>query len=282
MSFLKNFIKTSRYDKPHGIFLLFFPCIWGLYLVNKNIADVFVLCIIFLLGACGMRSLGCIWNDINDRKFDRKVARTKERLIAQGKVKNFHIFIFAFINAIIGVLPLFFIPIKAIFMSLIVIPLVITYPFMKRITWWPQLWLGITFNWGVLVGYTTLSGKFFSIEMLTLYIGCVLWTLGYDTIYGFQDIVDDKKIGLKSTALKFEKNPKIFLLFVYSFSNLFFLYTFSYIKSHPYLVYIIGVIFFILLFKIFKINLLSPKECKRFFIFNSYCGIMITFIILFF
>ena len=130
----KKFIKTSRYDKPHGILLLFYPCVWGLYLTNQNIADVTFLCIIFFIGACGMRALGCIWNDLKDKKFDKEVERTKNRLITRGKLTKAQIITFMAINSLIGVYPLFFIPLKAIVVAICVIPFIIIYPFMKRIT----------------------------------------------------------------------------------------------------------------------------------------------------
>ena len=149
MSNFKNFLLASRYDKPHGILLLFFPCLWGLSLIKSNIADVIFLGIIFFIGACGMRALGCIWNDYNDKNFDIRVKRTKTRLIASNKLKKKQVLLFSTINALIGSVPLFFLPTQSILIALCVLPLIITYPFMKRITWCPQLWLGINFNWGV-------------------------------------------------------------------------------------------------------------------------------------
>ncbi len=279
MTFFEKFIKTSRYDKPHGILLLFYPCVWGLYLVTQNIADVLVICIIFLIGACGMRSLGCIWNDLKDKRFDNKVERTKYRLIAQGKVSKTQIISFMAINLLIGTFPLFFIPFKAILISFCVLPLIIIYPFMKRITWYPQLWLGVTFNWGVIVGYNSVSNNLFSMEMLTMYIGCILWTLAYDTVYGFQDIKDDKKIGIKSTSIKFKKNSKLFLLICYLLSFSFFILTFFLMASDILIIYFMAFLLSIIAIKIYKIDLYSNRQCHKFFIFNSYCGFVITIIL---
>ena len=135
MSNFKKFLLTSRYDKPHGILLLFFPCLWGLSLIQNNIADVIFLCIIFFIGSSGMRALGCIWNDYNDKNFDIKVQRTKTRLITSNKLKRYQILLFAIINALIGSVPLFFLPTKSILIALCVLPLIITYPFIDSIFW---------------------------------------------------------------------------------------------------------------------------------------------------
>ena len=163
MSIIKKFLLASRYDKPHGILLLYFPCIWGINLNNINITNDIFLYIIFFIGACGMRALGCLWNDFNDKDFDIKVKRTKSRIIASKKITNKTIIIFCFINGCIGSVPLYFIPINSIITSLSILPIIIIYPFMKRFTWWPQLWLGICFNWGVLVGFSIYDYNLFNL-----------------------------------------------------------------------------------------------------------------------
>ena len=160
---LRNFLSTSRYDKPHGILLLYFPCIWGLLINDNNITDVIFLCMLFLLGSCGMRALGCIWNDINDVDIDQKVLRTKNRMIVSKKVTKFEILTFSFVNLSIGVIPLFYISDRAVVVAFLVVPLIVSYPFMKRITWWPQFWLGLNFNWGLFVGFASVTDKEFVI-----------------------------------------------------------------------------------------------------------------------
>ncbi len=282
MSNFEKFIKTCRYDKPHGILLLFYPCIWGLYLTNQNIANISFLCIIFFIGACGMRSLGCIWNDLKDKKFDKKVERTKYRLIAQDKLTKVQIITYIIINSLVGICPLLFIPFKAVVVALCVIPLIIIYPFMKRITWWPQLWLGITFNWGVFVGYNSINNNFISLEMLAMYLACVFWTLAYDTVYGFQDIIDDRKIGIKSTSIKFKNNPKLFLVICYLISFIFLIFSFLSIKANPFILGVILMLYLIILLRVNIINLNSGIQCQRFFIFNSYCGLFITLTLIIF
>ena len=182
MSIIKKFFLASRYDKPHGILLLYFPCIWGINLNYANTTNDIFLYFIFFIGACGMRALGCLWNDFNDKDFDIKVKRTKSRLIASKKITNKTIVIFCLINGCIGSVPLYFIPINSIITSLSILPIIIIYPFMKRFTWWPQLWLGICFNWGVLVGFSVYDYNLFNLELILFYVGSVFFTIGYDTI----------------------------------------------------------------------------------------------------
>ena len=280
MSNFKNFLLASRYDKPHGILLLFFPCLWGLSLIKSNIAEVIFLGIIFFIGACGMRALGCIWNDYNDKNFDIKVKRTKKRLIATNQLKKNQILLFSTINALIGSVPLFFLPTQSILVALCVLPLIIFYPFMKRITWWPQLWLGINFNWGVLVGSSVIGIDFISLPIVIFYIGSILFTLGYDTIYGFQDIIDDERIGIKSTSIKFKRKPKSFLLLVY-FASITLWILSLYLLEKPIVAILLcfsGFIF--LLHRIIKCNLNNSHSCYKTFKYNSYYSLLITIILI--
>ncbi|MBJ57236.1 MAG: 4-hydroxybenzoate octaprenyltransferase [Rickettsiales bacterium] len=278
---LKKFITTSRYNKPHGILLLYYPCIWGMLLTNTNISDVVFLCIIFFVGACGMRAAGCIWNDYNDRKFDKKVRRTRNRDIASGKVKKKQIIFFIIINLLLGSIPLFFFPKHSVLLSLCVIPLILAYPFMKRVTWWPQLWLGISYNWGIIIGFSIINADVFRIEMLLFYLGCVFWTLSYDTVYGFQDIIDDKKIGVKSTSIKFQNSPKRFITLCYLLTCILWLYSLIIIGTRIPFVFLIIILFFIIIFKLLLINLRNIRECHNFFISNSFFGFLITIILIY-
>ena len=280
MSIIKKFFLASRYDKPHGILLLYFPCIWGINLNDINSTNDIFLYFIFFIGACGMRALGCLWNDFNDKDFDIKVKRTKSRLIASKKITNKTIVIFCFINGCIGSVPLYFIPINSIITSLSILPIIIIYPFMKRFTWWPQLWLGICFNWGVLVGFSVYDYNLFNLELILFYIGSVFFTIGYDTIYGFQDIKDDEKIGIKSTSIKFKSNAKLFLFSIYFIAFSF--WTSSLILLHN-SIFIITIFIFLCLLIFIKVlltNTKDPDECKKTFIYNSYfsLGIMLLLI----
>ena len=280
MSIIKKFFLASRYDKPHGILLLYFPCIWGINLSDFNITNDIFLYIIFFIGACGMRALGCLWNDFNDKDFDIKVKRTKSRLIASKKITNKTIVIFCFINGCIGSVPLYFIPINSILTSLSILPIIIIYPFMKRFTWWPQLWLGICFNWGVLVGFSVYDYNLFNFELILFYIGSVFFTIGYDTIYGFQDIKDDEKIGVKSTSIKFKSNAKLFLFSIYFIAFSFWTSSLILLHNSISIITIFILLCLLILIKVLLTNTKEPNECKKTFIYNSYFSLGVIFVLI--
>ena len=280
MSIIKKFFLASRYDKPHGILLLYFPCIWGINLNDANTTNDIFLYFIFFIGACGMRALGCLWNDFNDKDFDIKVKRTKSRLIASKKITNKTIVIFCFINGCIGSVPLYFIPINSIITSLSILPVIIIYPFMKRFTWWPQLWLGICFNWGVLVGFSVYNYNLFNLELISFYIGSVFFTIGYDTIYGFQDIKDDEKIGIKSTSIKFKSNAKLFLFSIYFIAFSFWTSSLILLHNSISIITIFILLCFLILIKVLLTNTKEPNECKKTFIYNSYFSLSIIFVLI--
>ena len=162
-----------------------------------------------------MRSAGCIVNDIVDKNIDKKVKRTKNRPIAQGKISVRRGLVYSSILCLIALIVLLQFNNLTIILALLSMPLAFTYPLMKRYTYWPQLFLGITFNYGLILGWTSINSSI-SFEVIIFYFGAIFWTLGYDTIYGFQDIKDDEIIGLKSTSIKFKSNPNIFLFICYS------------------------------------------------------------------
>ena len=280
MSIIKKFFLASRYDKPHGILLLYFPCIWGINLNDVNITNDIFLYIIFFIGACGMRALGCLWNDFNDKDFDIKVKRTKSRLIASKKITNKTIVIFCFINGCIGSVPLYFIPINSIITSLSILPIIIIYPFMKRFTWWPQLWLGICFNWGVLVGFSVYDYNLFNLELILFYVGSVFFTIGYDTIYGFQDIKDDEKIGIKSTSIKFKSNAKLFLFIIYFIAFSFWISSLVLLHNSILTLAIFIFLCLLILIKVLLTNTKEPNECKKTFIYNSYFSLGVIFVLI--
>ena len=280
MSIIKKFFLASRYDKPHGILLLYFPCIWGINLNDINTTNDIFLYIIFFIGACGMRALGCLWNDFNDKDFDIKVKRTKSRLIASKKITNKTIVIFCFINGCIGSVPLYFIPINSIITSLSILPIIIIYPFMKRFTWWPQLWLGICFNWGVLVGFSVYDYNLFNLELILFYVGSVFFTIGYDTIYGFQDIKDDEKIGIKSTSIKFKSNAKLFLFIIYFIAFSFWTSSLVLLQNSILKLAIFIFLCLLILIKVLLTNTKEPNECKKTFTYNSYFSLGVIFVLI--
>ena len=218
MNQIKLFIELTRLQKPIGYMLLFWPCAWGLTLAydfSTNLNNYFLYLLLFFLGAVLMRSAGCIVNDILDKEFDKKVLRTKNRPIASGQISIKVAIFYAAILCLLALCVLLNFNQFTIILALGSMPLAFTYPLMKRFTYWPQLFLGVTFNYGLLLGWTAIRGEIDIIPIL-FYFGAIFWTLGYDTIYGYQDIKDDEIIGLKSTSIKFKNNPHNFLLICYS------------------------------------------------------------------
>ena len=215
---LNLFIELIRLKKPIGFMLLFWPCAWGLTLVfdfNNNLNVYLFYLILFFIGSVLMRSAGCIVNDILDKEFDKKVSRTKDRPLASDKISNGVAIIYVLILCFLALIVLLNFNIFTIALALGSMPLAFTYPLMKRFTYWPQLFLGITFNYGLILGWTSISSQLNVIPII-FYFGAIFWTLGYDTIYGYQDIKDDEIIGLKSTSIKFKGKSKIFLFICYS------------------------------------------------------------------
>ena len=196
MQHLKIFIELTRLNKPIGFMLLFWPCSWGLafaYSANQNLNLFMKYLILFFFGSVLMRSAGCIFNDIVDKDFDKKVKRTKTRPIAAGKISIERSFIYVLSLCLIAFLILIQFNLHTIWLGMGSMFLAFSYPFMKRITYWPQLFLGVTFNWGIIMAWVA-SDNSINLEIITLYIAAIFWTLGYDTIYGSQDMSDDEII----------------------------------------------------------------------------------------
>lgn len=212
-----QFVSLLRLNKPIGIFLLFWPCAWSLTMTQWFVANNYLFIkylILFFIGSIIMRSAGCVYNDIVDKKIDFRVQRTKKRLIASGKISVTTAWLSISFLIIPALIILFQFNNFSKILGLSSGLLIITYPFMKRITFWPQLFLGFTFNWGVLLGWSVFFENI-TLETIILYMTGVFWTLGYDTIYALQDKVDDLKIKVKSTAIKFGHDLKNFLFFCY-------------------------------------------------------------------
>ena len=278
MNQLNLFIELTRLRRPIGYMLLFWPCAWGLtigYDFSEKITSYFFYLILFFLGAVLMRSAGCIINDIADRKFDKKVSRTKDRPIASGKVSVGIGFFYSFILCLLALAVLLNFNKLTILLALGSMPLAFTYPLMKRYTYWPQLFLGITFNYGLILGWTSVTNEI-DIVPLIFYMGAIFWTLGYDTIYGFQDVKDDEIIGLKSTSIKFKKKPIIFLYICYSIF-LVGLFLSSYLmelNKLSFVVYLI-VILNLYYFQLNKLDIKLPSNCLKIFKSNNLIGLMV-------
>jgi 4-hydroxybenzoate polyprenyltransferase len=214
----RPFLRLARLDRPVGGWLLLFPCWWGQLLaegaLGRNWADAFYLWL-FLIGAFVMRGAGCTYNDIVDRNYDVRVARTAARPIASGQVSLVEAQLFLGVLSLVGLLVLVQFNLFTIVLGASSLVLVALYPFAKRYTDWPQVMLGLTFKWGALVGWSAIAGSL-SAAPLMLYLGCVLWTVGYDTIYAHQDKEDDLAIGLRSTALRLGDATRSWLVFFYA------------------------------------------------------------------
>jgi 4-hydroxybenzoate polyprenyltransferase len=213
----KPYLRLSRFDRPIGFWLLALPCYMGHFLGRGGIGfGVFDLLMFALwaVGAVAMRGAGCSFNDYVDRDIDAKVARTAGRPLPSGQVTPRRALIWTVAQCLVGLGVLLLLPRAAQIVALLAIPMVAAYPFMKRITWWPQVWLGLTFNWGVLVGYAAVMGRL-DWPALWLYLACVCWTVGYDTIYAQQDIEDDALVGVKSTARLFGDNARFWVQLFY-------------------------------------------------------------------
>ena len=231
--------------------------------------------VLFLLGSILMRSAGCIFNDIVDRKIDAQVERTKNRPLANKTMSLFEAILLLLVLLFFSLCILISLNTITIIIGLTSIILVFTYPFMKRITHWPQLFLGITFNWGIIMGWTSVSESLSPVIFL-IYLSSIFWTLGYDTVYGYQDIIDDKIIGIKSTAVLFEKSPKvaIYTFYIISFLLMFMAMIWIGVGYKTFLVFLCAVMLGIVLLG--KLNLREVKSCARFFLANKYIGFLVV------
>jgi len=278
MKQINLFIELTRLKKPIGFMLLFWPCTWGLTLAydfSKDLNNYFFYLILFFLGSVLMRSAGCIVNDILDKEFDKKVSRTKNRPIASGKVSIKLGLTFIIFLCFIALLILLNFNIFTITLALGSMPLAFSYPLMKRYTYWPQLFLGITFNYGLILGWVCVTNQ---IELLpiTLYIGAIFWTLGFDTIYGYQDIKDDEIIGVKSTSIKFKRNPKLFLIICYLIFIMTLLTVGIFMKfKYPFFIFLLAPTFHMLFFQVKNLRIEDPINCLKTFKSNNFLGFLI-------
>jgi 4-hydroxybenzoate polyprenyltransferase len=284
MKNIKIFIELTRLDKPIGFMLLFWPCAWGLtlaYYFNHKTILYFEYLILFFLGSVLMRSVGCIFNDIVDRDLDKKVKRTKKRPIAAKKISLTKAFGYIIILCLIAFLILLQFNLLTIILGMSSMTLAFAYPFMKRITYWPQLFLGLTFNWGIIMGWSSLTNSV-TIEPILLYSAAIFWTLGYDTIYGLQDIRDDEIIGVKSTSIKFKNNVKTFVGTCYSLFVLLVLIMFFMIEANKYILLLSLPFIISLFYQVKRLKTNTAKSCLQTFKSNNLTGFLIfTFILSF-
>ena len=283
MQHLKIFIELTRLNKPIGFMLLFWPCSWSLayaYSINQNLNLFLYYLMLFFFGSVLMRSAGCIFNDIVDKDYDKKVERTKRRPIASRRISVTKSFFYVVVLCLIALIILIQFNLYTVILGLSSMIFAFTYPFMKRITYWPQLFLGVTFNWGIIMAWVAVNNSL-SVEIFILYTSAIFWTLGYDTIYGAQDMSDDEIIGLKSTSIKFKKNIKLFVSISYLISIiLIFLLFYNYIGQNMFTVFL----FFFTLSLIYQLIFFKKNKTKnylRLFKLNNFSGLFLFLGILF-
>ena len=277
MNRIKTFVELTRLNKPIGFMLLFWPCVWGLTLAlnqDKEFGIFIKYIFLFFLGSIIMRSAGCIFNDIVDKDFDKRVSRTKNRPIPSGRISLLESFIYIILLCLISFIILIQFNYLTIFLGLLSVPFAFAYPYMKRFTYWPQLFLGFTFNWGILLGWASFSGEI-SLEPILLYFAAIFWTLGYDTIYGFQDINDDEIIGVKSTSIKFKENYKLFVGLCY-FICILFLITVGFLEENKiYYFTFLTLPFMHLFYQMTRLDRNNSSMCLIIFKSNNLFGFLI-------
>lgn len=278
MALSNPYFRLMRLDKPVGYWLCYWPAAWAILFASPSNPQWSSLAL-FLIEAIILRSAGCIVNDMADHEFDRQVERTKARPLASGELtmrNALHLLIFLLFLALLPLAGMYVWLTEIHFFAMLLtgfplLLLTVAYPFMKRITWWPQAFLGLTFNWGVWIGWIALCGQP-EWPALLLYIGAFFWTLGYDTVYGFQDMQDDEKIGVKSTSQRLASHPKRWLTCFYS-CTVIFLAVAVWLSGLIHLGWY-GLLFMALHFtwQIVRLNIDNPRLCLTLFKSNAWLG----------
>ena len=278
-SFARPFLKLARFDRPIGTWLLLWPCWWGVALAipHQDYANwkSYAWCLtLFAMGAVVMRGAGCAYNDIMDRKFDGMVERTSARPLASGQVTLTGAIAFTGVLVLLGLAVLLQFNMFTIYLGAGSLVLVGIYPLMKRFTYWPQLFLGLAFNWGALLGYAAVTGTL-DLAAVFLYLAGIFWTLGYDTIYAHQDKTDDILIGVKSTALKFGENTRAWVFVFYGMTLGLLVLAGFMADLHGW--FYLGVIATLFHFRnqLRKLDIHDPENCLRVFKSNLHVGTII-------
>jgi 4-hydroxybenzoate polyprenyltransferase len=268
-------VELLRLDKPVGYLLVFFPALFGLFLAYEEPIDLYYIPVLFI-GSVLARSSGCVINDFFDRDFDRQVLRTKNRPLANNTISTELALIILGLLLLLTMWTLLYFTIIPIIIGIIAFCMIVIYPLMKRFTYFPQVFLGLTFNLGCLISYAEIKDDI-SLEALLMYIACGFWTFGYDSIYAFMDIKDDKAVGIKSSAIFLE--GKYYKLFIFCAYIIFIsLYIVANLSSNNYLG-VIGVVvaFPILLWQVKSLDITDPNNCLIRFKSNIYVGFVMAF-----
>ncbi len=274
---LSPYIALMRLDKPIGIWLVFFPAAWAVALVGASNTPMLML--LMLGGAALTRAAGCILNDLADRKLDAQVARTANRPLASGAIKPWQAFLLLLILLIAALAVALSLPLMVTLLAFLALPMIAAYPFMKRLTWWPQAFLGLTFNLGALMGWAA-TGNGLSLPALTLYAASICWTLGYDTIYAVQDMADDAKIGIRSSARALGQ-PRIRVFVAACYGLMLALLVTTGFLLHINIVYYLGLIFVAaqLLWQVRRLPC-PPERAGALFRSNQWAGLLMLLTLL--
>jgi len=280
--FVRPYLKLARIDRPAGTWLLLWPCLWSMSLMisGYGIVELGFIALLFAVGSLTMRGAGCTYNDIVDAGIDEKVDRTRSRPIPAGEVSKLQAWIFLLVQCLIGLAVLLQFNMFTIYLGLGSLALVALYPFMKRWTGWPQAWLGLTFNWGALMGWAALDGTL-GWPAVALYVGSVFWTLGYDTIYAHQDKEDDALIGVGSLALTLgdKTKPALWLFYGLFFIGLFCAGTLANLG----LIFYVGIAFAAvqLVAQVRAVDIDDPEKCLDIFRSNTDFGwtVLLSFLL---
>tara|TARA_R110002095_G_scaffold131524_1_gene114233 strand:+ start:263 stop:1138 length:876 start_codon:yes stop_codon:yes gene_type:complete len=277
---LQAYRELSRFDKPIGAWLVLFPALWGLTLAHQGIPPIFDV-LLFTIGAFLVRGAGCTANDLLDRNLDPHVERTKNRPLARGALTTGQGIAYLMGQLATASILLFFMPMEVFYLALGAIALMLLYPLLKRVTYWPQLFLGFCMNYSMLMAYAYVTKSLsFSPEVLVLYGGSILWTLAYDTIYAHQDRKDDVKIGIKSSALSFIGRSKIFLGLCYGL----FLVAIAFVilQKKDLSLLNLGLLSLPAVFLFYQVILTdfqNPKQCLQAFKINQWVGLIVLVIL---
>jgi 4-hydroxybenzoate polyprenyltransferase len=286
------YAQLARWDRPIGWQLLMWPCFWSVALaadaapddLNLSFGTVIFYLFLMFVGSVAMRGAGCTYNDLVDHKIDMEVARTRSRPLPSGRVSRFGAKAFIGLQALVGLLVLIQFNAFSIVLGIVSLAVVAVYPFAKRFTDWPQFFLGLAFSWGALMGWAAIFGSL-SWAAIWLYIAAVAWTIGYDTIYAYQDIEDDELIGVRSTARLFGDNAKPWLVGLYGVTLL--LLLFSFIAAGAGFFAYLGLIVaaMLLAWQILMLDINNPADCLRLFKSNNrvgailFAGLMLSLIL---
>jgi len=274
----RPYARLARLDRPIGTWLLLFPCWWGQALAaggqpDPSLPDPWLM-VLFAVGAVVMRGAGCVVNDILDRDFDAQVERTRVRPIPSGQVTVLQALLFLGALLATGLLVLLALPPLAVWLGIASLALVFSYPLMKRITWWPQAFLGLTFNWGALMGWVAERGTL-DWPAAALYVAGIFWTLGYDTIYAHQDKEDDARIGVKSTALRLGAASKVWIWVFYAMSVNALLVAGMLARAHPAVLVGVGAAAFHMAWQVQTWRPDDPADCLAKFKSNRWVGLLV-------